>query len=98
MNPQPSQSGTGWYVFHERDDGYAVTVGKPDGVEREVSVQKVAADTEEAAILTALRGSYSLADASWRVWAIPASDVRPRPFTLKRRTQYDPELGRPFTR
>jgi hypothetical protein len=83
-----------WYVFHERDDQYALTLRSLD--EREVSGQFVpGCETEDEAILEALGGRATMQD-GYRVWAIPAGQINPRPFTVKPKTTYENVLGGHF--
>jgi hypothetical protein len=84
-----------WYVFHEKDDTYALTLRSLD--EREVSGQFVpGCETEDEAILEALGGRATLSREDWRTWAIPADQVKPRPFRTKAHTTYENVLGGHF--
>jgi hypothetical protein len=84
-----------WIVFWERDDQYAVTLGADH--EKEICAQRTPAMSEREAILNVLGGKATMQD-DWRVWAVPAEEIRPRPFTVNAVTNYVDVLGEPFIR
>lgn len=84
-----------WIVFWERDGQYAVTAGYAD--EREICAQRTSADGEEQAILSVLGGRGTMQD-NYRVWAVPADEIKPRPFTVNAVTTYVDALGERFVR
>jgi hypothetical protein len=84
-----------WIVFWERDTSCAVTAGYMD--EQEITARRVTATDEDQAILCVLGGRATMQD-DWRVWAVPADDIKPRPFTVNAVTSYVDVLGKPYVR
>lgn len=84
-----------WIVFYERDNEYAVTAGY--GNEQEITAQRTSASSEEEAILSVLSGRPTMQD-DYRVWAVPADEIKPRPFTVDAVTSYVDKLGEAFIR